>query len=1154
MDFECKRWNSFRVSEAAIRRVSWLTLLGATCALTGCAAPDSSEETGETQQAVRKANQPLTTSESPGSLADSCGYEVKSMYHSRWRRDGFLGLIELKNVSGERATDFEVFADLNGAKPSKCLLSDCEAVEGGYLFTPPKWFKLLKLGQGQSYPILYMSRDAYTDVTPYVISVNGVVCDQVAPMVSLDASGSFYTAAGTLTLTATATDNVAVKKVVFLRDGQVIGTDMTAPYTLQVPISASENGRHRYAATAYDMSGNSASSASRSVLTGIGNKFFGTAATTPADYTNLLAHFNQITPGNAGKWGSVEAVQDQMNFAELDTAYSFAKANNLPFKLHTLVWGQQQPAWIDTLPPEQQLAEIEQWMAALAQRYPDIEMIDVVNEPLHAPPSYAGALGGSGATGWDWVIKSFEMARAHFPNAELILNDYSILTMSSSTQSYLAVINLLKERGLIDGIGEQGHFYERAPEMSVLTGNLQALAATGLPIYISELDVDFADDARQANRMKELFEVFWSTPSVLGVTHWGYLQGNTWRTNAFLVKTDGTLRPALTWIECYKAGGTNCTVPEYVPRPRVGDLNGITLEAEDYDAAQSLIPAGDMVAYASNGSWLSFSRVTFDSNWDSLKVTYAQGGSSSINLSIHLGSLDNAPVATVVLPSTGGWNTKQTVTVPWAPINGTQDVFVRFNGGGANVDKLQYAAPTGNGMNLVTDSDFESGTTGGWWSWGGGAIANTTVRAVSGTHGLAMTARNGNSPLVQSLTSTVLPGKTYKVSLWATLGGSASSAYVTTVTKCTGGSDNYGRLGGWGNTKDLTDGTWVEFTGDLVVPDCPLANVGMWLEGPGAGVDLYIDHVSVRQQTASNVINNGTFESGVAGWYTWSGGTLSATTARAHGGTQSLLVTNRASNAPAATDLTSVVKSGTSYPYSLYVSIQSPDASSKSINVTQATECRNADGTVSPSYNWIGSTTVPSGTSWTQLSGTVAVPNCDLARLQIYVEGGAGADLYVDDVTVTDNGGAPVNLIPDGTFESGQGGWFGWGATISVETSSAHSGTASLRGASMASGAIARDISSFVAPGKRYTASAWVTVGNLAAGSGSVRWQTVQACNGAADSYPWLAGATVSNGVWQKIAGTVDLSACTSIEKLLLFTGADTGDVYIDDVELIALP
>jgi len=45
----------------------------------------------------------------------------------------------------------------------------------------------------------------------------------------------------------------------------------------------------------------------------------------------------------------------------------------------------------------------------------------------------------------------------------------------------------------------------------VVAANLDALAATGLPIYVSELDVNFANDARQAQSMSQLFPVFWST-------------------------------------------------------------------------------------------------------------------------------------------------------------------------------------------------------------------------------------------------------------------------------------------------------------------------------------------------------------------------------------------------------------------------------------------------------------------------------------------------------------------------------------------------------------------------------------------------------------------------------------------------------------------
>ncbi len=66
----------------------------------------------------------------------------------------------------------------------------------------------------------------------------------------------------------------------------------------------------------------------------------------------------------------------------------------------------------------------------VGQRYPEIDMIDVVNEPLngHNPPdggsgraNYKNALGGNGATGWDWVIRAFTLARQYLPNAKLII-------------------------------------------------------------------------------------------------------------------------------------------------------------------------------------------------------------------------------------------------------------------------------------------------------------------------------------------------------------------------------------------------------------------------------------------------------------------------------------------------------------------------------------------------------------------------------------------------------------------------------------------------------------------------------------------------------------------------------------------------------------
>ena len=291
------------------------------------------------------------------------------------------------------------------------------------------------------------------------------------------------------------------------------------------------------------------------------SKFLGSAFST-SQATNFTAYWNQVTPENGGKWGSVEATRDVMNWADLDAAYNIAKTNGFPFKMHTLIWGAQQPAWIETLSPEEQLAEIDEWYAEVAARYPDLDFLDVVNEPLHDPPNqagngggnYIGALGGTGTTGWDWVLNSFRMARAHFPNAKLLINEYSVTNNATDMQRYIDIIKLLQAEHLIDGVGVQGHAFETRPNVPMETqaANLNLLASTGLPIYISELDIDGPTDEVQLADFKRIFPFFWEHPSVKGITLWGYRPGH-WRTaqGAYIVLENGAERPAMVWLQNY---------------------------------------------------------------------------------------------------------------------------------------------------------------------------------------------------------------------------------------------------------------------------------------------------------------------------------------------------------------------------------------------------------------------------------------------------------------------------------------------------------------------------------------------------------------------------------------------------------------------------
>lgn len=274
-------------------------------------------------------------------------------------------------------------------------------------------------------------------------------------------------------------------------------------------------------------------------------------------YSNYTNYWNQVTPGNAGKWGSVEYTRNSYNWTQLDNIYNMALTKGILYKHHTLVWGQQQPGWITTLDSAGQRAELEEWFQLVGERYPQMEFVDVVNEPFHAPPAYKEALGGDGVTGWDWVISSFELARQHLPDrVKLILNEYNILHDNTVTTNYLEIINLLQERILIDGIGIQGHYFEfkgsgYTYSISTIKSNLNRLAATGLPVYITEFDINEADDNVQLQNYQTYFPIFWEHPGVKGITLWGYVEGDMWKENAYLLKYTGRPRPAFEWLLSY---------------------------------------------------------------------------------------------------------------------------------------------------------------------------------------------------------------------------------------------------------------------------------------------------------------------------------------------------------------------------------------------------------------------------------------------------------------------------------------------------------------------------------------------------------------------------------------------------------------------------
>jgi endo-1,4-beta-xylanase len=276
----------------------------------------------------------------------------------------------------------------------------------------------------------------------------------------------------------------------------------------------------------------------------------------------LENYFNQVTPENGGKWGSVEGTRDVYDWTGADEALAVAQANGFPFRFHVLLWGSQQPEWIATLPPEEQLIEIRQWFEAVNERYgAAITYLEVANEFVNQPPTaanqgnYVEALGGAGVSGFDWVLTAFRMAREIFPpTVQLMLNEYSVINNDELTGRYVALVELLQAEGLIDAIGEQGHAFSTTGPVEQLVTNLNRLGATGLPLLITEMDID-GPEARQLVDFQRLFPAFWENDAVAGITLWGYRPG-MWRDpqQATLVYPNGAEKPALRWLKGYLRG------------------------------------------------------------------------------------------------------------------------------------------------------------------------------------------------------------------------------------------------------------------------------------------------------------------------------------------------------------------------------------------------------------------------------------------------------------------------------------------------------------------------------------------------------------------------------------------------------------------------
>ncbi len=258
----------------------------------------------------------------------------------------------------------------------------------------------------------------------------------------------------------------------------------------------------------------------------------------------LLRYFNMVVFENEMKskvWGRQK---DEERGANTMLALRWLRRHHIPARGHVMVW----PSWQHSPHLEQYKEDPERLRREIFDNidrqtnymYGQFVEWDVINEP-YAHHDIMDILGREEMAEW------FKYARERTPGVRLFLNDYTMFQGEGGPGSpsecfYDNVRFLLDHDAPVNAIGEQAHIGGTPPGISKVIERLNRFAGFGLPIYITEFDINSNDDEFKARYIRDFLTVMFSHPSVEGVIQWGFWAGQHWFPVAALWNKDWTIR------------------------------------------------------------------------------------------------------------------------------------------------------------------------------------------------------------------------------------------------------------------------------------------------------------------------------------------------------------------------------------------------------------------------------------------------------------------------------------------------------------------------------------------------------------------------------------------------------------------------------------
>lgn len=271
---------------------------------------------------------------------------------------------------------------------------------------------------------------------------------------------------------------------------------------------------------------------------------------TEAAYSATLAReFNMVEPEDTLKWWTLRQKQDAFDFREGDEIVRFAQAHGMKVRGHCLVWDHNNPDWLAAghFNPQQLSYLLREHIFTVMRHYTgQVFAWDVVNEALdengHFKDSPWYNQPGIGFAEKDsaYVEQAFRWAHEADPKASLFYNDNGAEGLGRKSDAVYAMVKYFKQRGVpIDGVGLQMHVTGTALDTEAIVKNIARLAALGLQVHITELDVSLPVDANgstagsddlkaQADVYRRIVRACVQDSACTAIQTWGFTDKYSW--------------------------------------------------------------------------------------------------------------------------------------------------------------------------------------------------------------------------------------------------------------------------------------------------------------------------------------------------------------------------------------------------------------------------------------------------------------------------------------------------------------------------------------------------------------------------------------------------------------------------------------------------